>query len=118
MWARVIFTATMLCCFASGVAAANSGSVPASCRSFPIAVPQGHLAATLCTPAGGAHTVMVLMSGSNFNGTYWDFPYEPQTYNFRRAMDAAGYATAVVHPDAGVIEDCRAAGVLPQFLLA
>ncbi|MGF6888721.1 pimeloyl-ACP methyl ester carboxylesterase [Nocardia sp. GAS34] len=95
-WARTIFAAIMLCCFATGVAAADNGSAPASCRSFPIAVPQGRLAATLCTPPGGSRTVMVLMSGSNFNGTYWDFPYEPQIYNFRRAMNAAGYATLVV----------------------
>ncbi len=86
----------MLCCFTSGIAAADNGPASASCRSFPIAVPQGRLAATLCAPPGGAHTVMVLMSGSNFNGTYWDFPYEPQIYNFRRAMNTAGYATLVV----------------------
>ncbi|RMI32982.1 alpha/beta hydrolase [Nocardia stercoris] len=54
------------------------------------------MAATLCLPPGGSRTVMVLMSGSNFNGSYWDFGYEPQTYNFRRAMNAAGYATLVV----------------------
>ncbi|MEU7767404.1 alpha/beta fold hydrolase [Nocardia sp. NPDC049190] len=39
---------------------------------------------------------MVLLPGSNYNHTYWDFPYVPQTYNFRRAMNAAGYATLVV----------------------
>ncbi len=38
---------------------------------------------------------MVLMSGSNYNGTYWDFAYQPQTYNFREAMNKAGYATLV-----------------------
>ncbi|MEV5649262.1 alpha/beta hydrolase [Nocardia sp. NPDC052254] len=96
IWARVIFTAIIMCGFATGVAAADNESAPADCRSFPFAVPQGELAATLCTPAGGARTVMVLMSGSNFNGTYWDFSYQPQTYNFRRAMNAAGYATLVV----------------------
>ncbi|MEU7137924.1 alpha/beta fold hydrolase [Nocardia sp. NPDC046473] len=36
------------------------------------------------------------MPGSNYNHTYWDFPYAPETYNFRRAMNAAGYATLVV----------------------
>lgn len=96
MWARVTFAAIMLCCFTSGVAAADNSPAPADCRSFPIAVPQGHLAATLCRPAGGSGTVMVLMSGSNFNGSYWDFPYQPQTYSFRRAMNEAGYATLVV----------------------
>ncbi|MBF6170168.1 alpha/beta hydrolase [Nocardia blacklockiae] len=55
------------------------------------------MAATLCRPAGGpADTVMVLMSGSNYNGAYWDFAYQPETYNFRQAMNRAGYATLVV----------------------
>ncbi|PPJ13586.1 alpha/beta hydrolase [Nocardia nova] len=93
MWVRVIISAIMMCCFASGVAAAAPAG--ATCKSFPFPVPEGYLGATLCTPPG-AHTVMVLMSGSNFNGSYWDFAYQPQTYNFRRAMNAAGYATLVV----------------------
>ena len=38
---------------------------------------------------------MVLMAGSNYNASYWDFGYAPETYNFRRAMNAAGYATLV-----------------------
>ncbi|MCM6775927.1 alpha/beta hydrolase [Nocardia sp. CDC159] len=60
-------------------------------------MPQGTLAATLCLPARNATgTVMVLMAGSNYNHTYWDFPYRPETYNFRRAMNAGGYATLVV----------------------
>ncbi|MGV9677448.1 alpha/beta hydrolase [Nocardia sp. NPDC003482] len=60
-------------------------------------MPEGQLAATLCLPSGGAaDTVLVLMSGSNYNGTYWDFQYAPETYNFRRAMNRAGLATIVV----------------------
>ncbi|AYF79338.1 alpha/beta hydrolase [Nocardia yunnanensis] len=38
---------------------------------------------------------MILMSGSNYNHVYWDFPYQPETYNFRQAMNRAGYATLV-----------------------
>ncbi|MEU6867682.1 alpha/beta fold hydrolase [Streptomyces sp. NPDC046876] len=52
---------------------------------------------TLCVPAGRtADTVMVLVPGATYNHTYWDFPYRPETYNFRRAMNDAGYATFVV----------------------
>lgn len=52
---------------------------------------------TLCRPsAKPTDTVMVLIAGSNYNHTYWDFPYAPQTYSFRRAMNSAGYATLVV----------------------
>ncbi|MEH6375487.1 alpha/beta fold hydrolase [Streptomyces sp. KLMMK] len=52
---------------------------------------------TLCVPAGGtADTAMVLVPGATYNHTYWDFPYQPETYNFRQAMNRAGYATFVV----------------------
>ncbi|WP_319944572.1 alpha/beta hydrolase [Nocardia macrotermitis] len=82
-----------LSCALAGVARADTG--PAPCRSFSIAIPQGRLGATLCAPAS-ATTVLVLMAGSNYNGTYWDFAYQPQIYNFREAMNRAGYATLVV----------------------
>ncbi|MBF6329337.1 alpha/beta hydrolase [Nocardia transvalensis] len=88
--------AAALLCFAPNVARADGTSAPGSCRSFPFPVPQGQLASTLCLPDEPTDTVMVLMAGSNYNGLYWDFPYQPETYNFRRAMNAAGYATLVV----------------------
>lgn len=36
---------------------------------------------------------MVLVPGATYNHIYWDFPYRPSTYNFRAAMNSAGYAT-------------------------
>ncbi|MEU0874876.1 alpha/beta hydrolase [Nocardia brasiliensis] len=81
----------------AGVAQADPAPASDNCRSFPFEVARGQLASTLCLPAGGtADTVMVLMAGSNYNGSYWDFQYAPETYNFRRAMNAAGLATLVV----------------------
>ncbi|MFC8531769.1 alpha/beta hydrolase [Nocardia sp. NPDC057227] len=65
------------------------------CRELSFAVPQGQLAATLCAPAA-ADTVVVLMAGSNYNHGYWDFGYRPETYNFRQALNRAGYATLIV----------------------
>ncbi|WP_024803597.1 alpha/beta hydrolase [Nocardia sp. BMG51109] len=96
---RAISAALATVAFACFVPAAAQADPPSDrdCRSFPFAVPQGQLAATLCLPPGQpTDTVMVLMSGSNYNGQYWDFPYEPETYNFRQAMNEAGYATLVV----------------------
>lgn len=66
-----------------------------SCRALSFAVPQGQLGATLCAPAG-AETVVVMMAGSNYNHVYWDFAYRPETYNFRQALNRAGYATLIV----------------------
>ncbi|MEU1981172.1 alpha/beta fold hydrolase [Nocardia sp. NPDC019395] len=82
---------------APGVAHADEPD-PARCESIPFPLSGGGtLATTLCRPTGArADAVMVLMPGSNYNHTYWDFPYAPETYNFRRAMNAAGYATLVI----------------------
>jgi len=51
---------------------------------------------TLCLPPSVTKTVMVMIPGGTYNHTYFDFPYKPDTYSFRRAMNAAGYATFVV----------------------
>lgn len=52
---------------------------------------------TLCLPAGQTPgTVMVLVPGSTYNHIYWDFTYQPAHYDFRLAMNEAGYATFVV----------------------
>jgi pimeloyl-ACP methyl ester carboxylesterase len=53
----------------------------------------------LCLPAGGVPaTVQVLVAGATYNRAYWDFPYEPATYSYVRAMLAAGYATLNIDP--------------------
>lgn len=54
------------------------------------------VAGTLCTPAGGADTVQVLIPGGLYNRTYWDITVTPETRSFRRAMNRAGYATLAV----------------------
>ncbi|MCM6774238.1 alpha/beta hydrolase [Nocardia sp. CDC159] len=89
--------AAALLCSTPGVTRADDASTQGDCRSFFFPVPQGQLASTLCQPLSGpSDTVLVLMSGSSYNGTYWDFEYAPETYSFRRAMNAAGLATLVV----------------------
>lgn len=51
----------------------------------------------LCEADDGAtSTVMVLVPGATYNHIYWDFPYRPSLYNFRAAMNSAGYATFTV----------------------
>ncbi|SMC72882.1 alpha/beta hydrolase [Kibdelosporangium aridum] len=57
----------------------------------------GTMHGTLCLPAGPTpDTVMVLVPGATYNSVYWDFPYQPNTYSFTRAMTQAGYATFAV----------------------
>ncbi|MFC8044547.1 alpha/beta hydrolase [Nocardia sp. NPDC057353] len=66
-----------------------------TCRALSFPVPNGQLGATLCAPEA-ADTVVVMMAGSNYNHRYWDFGYRPETYNFRQALNRAGYATLIV----------------------
>jgi pimeloyl-ACP methyl ester carboxylesterase len=84
----------------STAARAVQSARPGSCQGADIpvsAVLPTFMHGTLCLPARGRpSTVMALIPGATYNHTYWDFPYKPQTYNFRRAMNAAGYATFVV----------------------
>ena len=48
----------------------------------------------LCLPAGAVSaTVQVLLHGATYNGSYWDFPHQPERYSYVRALVAAGYAT-------------------------
>ena len=35
----------------------------------------------------------LLVHGGTYNRVYWDFPYRPNTYNFRLAMNRAGFST-------------------------
>ncbi|MFI6956467.1 alpha/beta hydrolase [Nocardia sp. NPDC050408] len=61
-----------------------------------VPVPLGALGATLCPPVQPTDTIVVLLSGAATNAGYWEFPYKPETYSFRRAMNAAGYATLLL----------------------
>ncbi len=70
---------------------------PPSCtdRYFPVTLaglPQS-LYGQLCVPAGGAHTVAVLVPGASYNSAYWNSPYDPSQLSFVNAMNKAGYAT-------------------------
>ncbi|GAA4025015.1 alpha/beta hydrolase [Allokutzneria multivorans] len=64
-------------------------------RSVPVLLGKALMSGTLCRP-DFAHTVVVLIPGGTYNRAYWDFPHKPEVYSFRKALNAAGYATAVV----------------------
>lgn len=96
--------------------ATNAGT----CQSFniPVALAVGQplqytIYGELCNPAKGAsHTVQLLVPGATYGHVYWDFPYEPQTYSYVLAANAAGYSTLNIdrigtgqssHPDLSVV---------------
>ena len=49
-----------------------------------------------------APVVQVLLPGATYNRSYWDFPYQPDTYSYVRRATAAGYtALALDRPGTG-----------------
>ena len=51
----------------------------------------------LCLPDGESpKTVMLAQHGSTYNNTYWNSAFEPDVYNFSRAMTDAGYAVFAI----------------------
>jgi pimeloyl-ACP methyl ester carboxylesterase len=96
--------AALLCTVLAVVASLTATSAHAEtqtesltvCRDYDVPVTLALLPETLhgrlCVPAGAA-TVQVLLHGGTYNSSYWDFPYQPDTYSYVRAANARGYAT-------------------------
>lgn len=85
----------------ASAASADGGSAASTCVNGSGTVPIGLLssatmAGRLCTPAGGADTVVVMVPGATYAGVYWDFTYQPETYSQVRSLLSAGYATYTV----------------------
>lgn len=61
------------------------------------------VAGTLCSPRlTGGRTVQLLLAGSFYGRSYWDFPVRPGRYSYVRALTEAGYATlAIDRPGVG-----------------
>ena len=100
---------------------AHGATVTGTCQSFSVPVAlaeeqplQYTIYGELCNPASGAsHTVQLLVPGATYGHVYWDFPYEPQTYSYVRAINAAGYSTFNIdrigtgqssHPDLNLVK--------------
>src|SRR5437879_2236097 len=77
---------------------ADSG--PGTCQSFNVPVGLGPgqpdqytIYGELCNPTSGpSQTVQLLVAGASYSHVYWDFPYQPQTYSYVRALNAVGYS--------------------------
>jgi pimeloyl-ACP methyl ester carboxylesterase len=95
-----ILTGSALVALAVGVvptATATSDTCTTGAATIPIGLMStATMAGTLCVPAGGSDTVVVMVPGATYSSTYWEFPYEPETYSQARAVRAAGHATYVV----------------------
>ncbi|MEU4805290.1 alpha/beta fold hydrolase [Actinosynnema sp. NPDC023587] len=83
---------------ASTLLTAPPADAASSCRDVyaPVTV-LGHretVHGELCSPAGGASAVQLLIPGSTYNSSYWH--YDDGAHSFRDAQNAAGFATLAV----------------------
>lgn len=59
--------------------------------------PVWRVAGTLCRPNGNRErTLQILIHGSTYNRSYWDYPYMPERYSYVRDANAAGFATLAI----------------------
>ena len=100
----VIFVQVFSAMSADTHAVAWADSEVPDCRpvEVPVALTEGggqdaDLAGQVCYPTtkNGAleGAVQVLVSGTAYGRSYWDFPYQPDTYSYVRAAARAGFTT-------------------------
>lgn len=84
------------CLAATGSAGATE---PTVCREVSTTVElaglHGPIRGTLCTPRD-ARTLQMLIPGHSYNRSYWDSPYEPESYSYVKRANEAGYATLAI----------------------
>jgi pimeloyl-ACP methyl ester carboxylesterase len=91
--------AALVLSYAVHVPPAAADPPRASCQEFDVPVSldillSAHVHVQLCVPGGERHRVVqMLLPGATYNSYYWDFPYQPDTYSYVRAANAAGYPT-------------------------
>lgn len=98
-----VFGAALAIGLTVGVAPASASTAtdPGRCApvEYPVRIGPLHqvVRGTLCEPRSRpADTIMLLVPGATYSQVYWDFPYQPEQYNFRRAMNEGGLATLTI----------------------
>jgi pimeloyl-ACP methyl ester carboxylesterase len=101
-WVITVVAAALLAPATAGAAPTNPVAVQ-NCHPvrLPVALDPGgarqaQLAGDVCYPSPvpvRQRTIQVLVSGTAYGKTYWDFPYQPHTYSYVRAANAAGFTT-------------------------
>jgi pimeloyl-ACP methyl ester carboxylesterase len=85
-------------------AMSTAAAAAPSCRpvQVPVALSEGGpqnatLVGQVCYPTTVVdslrRSVQVLVAGASYNQSYWDFPYQPDTYSYVRAATRAGFTT-------------------------
>src|SRR6266568_3346388 len=92
------------CVFGARTGDDGADSAETKCRevNIPVALTAGQPAnqkifAELCLPRGRApQTVQLLVHGTTYNHTYWDFPDQVPKYSYVDAAVRAGYAVLAI----------------------
>src|ERR1700753_1458448 len=99
LWGRVAIAALAVTALPFiAVPAANAATVTmCGAVSVPVTVAgqADHIAGTLCTPPH-ARTLQILIHGFTYNRSYWDSPFEGDTYSYVRRAVNTGYATLAI----------------------
>lgn len=108
----------------AGVAHAEPDD-PGRCQDLRLGVTGGELGVRLCLPAQATDTLLVLIPGAAINARYWDWPYDPETYSFRRTVNAAGFAVLSIdrfgagsssRPPSGTVTSAREADAVTGII--
>lgn len=61
-----------------------------------------NVSTTLCVPVGGASEIDVMVHGGTYNGSYWNWPVQPDQYSYvRRTVNSGRAALYYDRPGAG-----------------
>lgn len=101
--AALIVTLLLATCVPATVAAASELAI-ADCHQVQVSValtPNGpaniRLSGQVCYPTDPATAIpgaiQVLVSGLTYGQSYWDFPYQPDTYSYVQSATRAGFTT-------------------------
>lgn len=117
----LLFLTILSLCWLGEARPAQATTRPTRCLSYqlPVALASGlplqySIYGELCNPSSGpSHTVQLLLPGSTYNHTYWDFPtIDGVSYSYVQAANAAGYSTLNIdrigtgqssHPDLALV---------------
>jgi len=101
--ARAVLAICALVASAMAAGGATAWAEVPDCRSVDVPVPLSaggqivHLVGEVCYPTTEVESlegaVQVLVSGTAYGRSYFDFPYQPDTYSYVRAATAAGFTT-------------------------
>ena len=112
LWGRIstcLFSSALVLCLLTGffvfplTGSVRAANAPVCTRNVlpvrlsPLLPTVYHVVGWLCYTGSlnQYQLVQLLVHGATYDHSYWDFPYQPGTYSYVKAMAKAGYATFI-----------------------